>query len=116
MNNKKRLKALVLSMGLGVAMLTATSVQAQVINLLDEYYDELDQANQGALLKGRGSSDYNNNLSLHNFGVDQDSLTLQNFGEAPLGSGWFVFVGAGFSYAALKSRKKHNTKKKQNQK
>ena len=54
--HNKKLKTLVLSMGLGVAMLTATSAQAQVINLLDEYYDELDEATQCSLLRqGRGS-------------------------------------------------------------
>lgn len=32
MNNSKKLKAIVLSMGLGVAMLTSTSVQAQMVD------------------------------------------------------------------------------------
>ena len=112
MKTNKKLKAVVLSMGLGVAMLTATSAQAQVINLLDEYYDELDEANHGALLRDGSSSNYNNNLSLQNFGGGEDGLTLQNFGEAPLGSGWLILMASGAGYAALKSRKKQNTRKK----
>ena len=112
MKNYRKLKALMLSMGLGVAMLTTTSAQAQVINLLDEYYNELDEANHGALLRSGRSSDYNNDLSLQNFGGGESGLTLQNFGEAPLGSGWLVLMGAGLGYAAMKSRKKQNTRKK----
>jgi len=37
MNNSKKLKAIVLSMGLGVAMLASTSVQAQLIDQRGEH-------------------------------------------------------------------------------
>lgn len=36
MNNSKKLKAIVLSMGLGVAMLASTSVQVQLIDQREE--------------------------------------------------------------------------------
>ncbi len=53
-------------------------------------------------------------LSLQNFGEDDDDLTLQAFGEnAPLGSGLLVMLASGVGYAALKSRKKQTSKTKQ---
>ena len=41
-NNNKKLKAIVLSLGLGAAMLTAPSVKAQGVfgDMLDNYYSE----------------------------------------------------------------------------
>ena len=112
--NNKKMKAIVLSLGLGAAMLTAPSVQAQGVfgDMLDNYYEEQDQGSRGALLKGGRSSDYNNDLSLQNFGGGEDGLTLQNFGEAPLGSGWLILMASCAGYAAMKSRKKQNTRKK----
>ena len=90
----KKLKALVLSLGLGVAMLTATSAQAQMINLLDEYYDELDQQ----------SSD--NAPLLHRDAVDATitgGIQNDNF-QSPLGSGLVILLGAGLGYVALKKK------------
>jgi len=93
----KKLKALVLSLGLGVAMLTATSAQAQMINLLDEYYDELDQQ----------SSD--NAPLLHRDGAVDATITggiqNDNFLEvSPLGSGIAILLVAGLGYVALKKK------------
>ena len=98
MNNYKKLKALVLSMGLGVAMLMTTSVQAQVINLLDEYYDELDQKNSqnaGPLLRGDYSISGNTEEGISNYGIGE---------TVPMGSGLVILLGAGLGYVALKKK------------
>ena len=96
--HNKKLKALVLSMGLGVAMLTTTSAQAQVINLLDEYYDELDQKNSqndGPLLRGNYSISSNTEEGISNSGIGE---------TVPMGSGIVILLGAGLGYVALKKK------------
>ena len=98
MKINKKLKALALSMGLGVAMLTATSAQAQVINLLDEYYDELDQKNSqnaGPLLRGDYSISGNTEEGISNYGIGE---------TVPMGSGLVILLGAGLGYIALKKK------------
>ena len=97
MKKSKKLKAVVLSMGLGVAMLTATSAQAQVINLLDEYYNELDQqSSDNAPLLQRGTTyTINDNTG--------DGIQNDGFG-APIGSGLAILIGAGLGYVALKKK------------
>ena len=92
-----KLKALVLSIGLGVAMLTATSAQAQMINLLDEYYDELDQqSSDNAPLLQRNNT-INDNIT--------GGITNGSFGvEVPLGSSLVILLGAGLGYVALKKK------------
>lgn len=95
--NTKKLKAIVLSLGLGVAMFTTISVQAQMINLLDEYYEELDQNNnQQGVLNMRG-----------NLSVESNNFTIADFVEptsTPLGSGIVILIGAGLGYVALKKK------------
>ena len=85
-----------LSIGLGVAMLTATSAQAQMINLLDEYYNELDQqsSDNAPLLQRSGADDVN----------ITSGITNDPFVEAPLGSGLVILIGAGLGYVALKKK------------
>ena len=98
MKINKKLKALALSRGLGVAMLTATSAQAQVINLLDEYYDELDQKNSqnaGPLLRGDYSISGNTEEGISNYGIGE---------TVPMGSGLVILLGAGLGYIALKKK------------
>jgi len=94
----KKLKALVLSIGLGVAMLTVTSAQAQMINLLDEYYDELDQqSSDNASLLQRGNTTF----------IDDAECGIQigNFEEVvPLGGGIAILLVAGLGYVALKKK------------
>ena len=92
-----KLKALVLSIGLGVAMLTANSAQAQMINLLDEYYDELDQqSSDNAPLLQRNNT-INDNIT--------GGITNGSFGvEVPLGSSLVILLGAGLGYVALKKK------------
>ena len=77
-------------------MLTTTSAQAQVINLLDEYYDELDQQsskNAGSLLRSGSPVTIN----------DNGGITNNDF-EAPIGSGIVILLGAGLGYVALKKK------------
>ena len=97
--NRRNLKAIVLSLGLGVAMLSSNPAQAQLINLLDEYYDEMDAKNSpssGSLLRGAGDSGT----------VSGEGLTVntQDFGQVPLGSGIAILIGAGLGYVALKKK------------
>ena len=96
--NNKNLKALVLSLGLGAAMLSSTSVQAQGVfgDMLDNYYAEKEaqsSQNSGALLRGAGSDRTGESYS----------FTNEEFG-APLGSGIVILLGAGLGYVALKKK------------
>ena len=94
----EKLKAIVLSLGLGVAVLSSTSVQAQGVfgDMLDNYYAEKEaQSSQGggALLRGsetRSGEGY--------------SITNSGIGEVPLGSGLVILLGAGLGYVALKKK------------
>ncbi len=96
--NNKKLKAIVLSLGLGAAMLTAPSVKAQGVfgDMLDNYYAEKEQSSQGggALLRGSTRETPNVSGEFGNFGV----------GEAPLGSGVVIMLLAGAGYVALKKK------------
>ena len=79
-------------------MLMTTSVQAQVINLLDEYYDELDQKNSqnaGPLLRGDYSISGNTEEGISNYGIGE---------TVPMGSGLVILLGAGLGYVALKKK------------
>ncbi len=97
--NNKNLKALVLSLGLGAAMLSSTSVQAQGVfgDMLDNYYAEKEaQSSQGggALLRGNGDrTEVSTGGSFYN----------EEFG-APLGSGVLFLLAAGIGYATLKKK------------
>ena len=108
---KRKLKALALSLGLGAAMLSVPTVQAQGVfgNMLDNYYEELDQTNRGALLRQGSGSGYN--VSTEQFGNGTSgayNIGTEIFGQdAPLGSGLFIMAAAGAAYA-LKKRKKNN--------
>lgn len=105
---KRNLKAFVLSLGLGTAMLFVPSVHAQGVfgNLLDNYYEERDEANRGALLRQGSGSGYN--VSIEQFGSNTNGgyqIGIEQFGQdAPLGSGLFIMAAAGAAYA-LKKRK-----------
>jgi len=105
---KKKLKTVVLSLALAGMMWPANAFAQQERGGLLGGYEEPTE-NLGLFGRGGGLFD---GLSLQNFGEDEDDLTLQNFGEAPLGSGWLILMASGAGYAALKSRKKQNTKKK----
>ena len=105
---KKKLKTVVLSLALAGMMWPANAF-AQQGGMLG-HGKTTETQNQSFFGRGGGSSD---GLSLQNFGEYDDDLTLQNFGqEVPLGSGWLILMASGAGYAALKSRKKQNTRKK----
>jgi len=120
MKNKTRMKTIVFSLGLAMAILPATSVQAQGIlgDLLDEYYAEKDQqSNYSGGVMGRGTGTVGVELTGQGFGATNGDITGQTFGEnTPLGSGLFVLLAAGAGYASMKSRKKQNKQNKQNRK
>jgi len=98
--NNKNLKALVLSLGLGAAMLSSTSVQAQGVfgDMLDNYYAEKEaqsSQNSGALLRGAGSDRTGESYSITNYGIGE---------TVPMGSGLVILLGAGLGYVALKKK------------
>ena len=116
MKTTKKLKTIALSMGLGVVMLTSTSVQAQALNLLDEYYEELDQGNGRSVLMRDGGSGSSFSISTGQFGGNGGQaggdygIIIGTMGqdppeEAPLGSGLFIMAAAGAAYAFSKKRK-----------
>ena len=130
MKTTKKLKTIALSMGLGVVMLTSTSVQAQALNLLDEYYEELEQQSiqrdKNTMAVGRNllrtsparSAELVEgfNINVEGFGGDNGgsgggySIGTEEFG-APLGSGLFIMAAAGAAYAFSKKRKKQEVRR-----
>ena len=99
MKTKKiKLKAIVLSLGLAAGMMLPASASAQGVfgDMLDNYYAEKEQTTQsgGALLSGNGDR-------RGGMGID---VNTQDFGQAPLGSGIAILIGAGLGYVALKKK------------
>lgn len=98
-------------MGLGTALFFASSVQAQGVlgDLLDNYYEEQDQTNRGALLRQGSGSGYS--IAIEQFGSGTAggyNIGFEQFGNgAPLGSGLFIMAAAGAAYT-IKKRKKNN--------
>ena len=94
MNNKK-LKAIVLSLGLAAMMAPATTLNAQINRgLLQNPYKSQDDSRRGALNQNRD-------------GGESEGFTLggaETENPAPLGSGIFVLVAACAGYAALKKK------------
>jgi hypothetical protein len=94
MNNSKKLKAIVLSMGLGVAMLASTSVQAQLIDQRGERPNGLFQGNSqnDGLMRCGGNRSVGSTLNNESFG-------------APIGGGIGILLAAGMGYAFIQSKK-----------
>ncbi len=94
MNNNKKLKAIVLSMGLGVAMLTSTSVQAQMVDQRGGRPNGLFQENcqNDGLMQRGGNRSVGSTLSNESFG-------------APIGGGIGILLAAGMGYALIQSKK-----------
>jgi len=121
MKTTKKLKTIALSLGLGVVMLTSTSVQAQALNLLDEYYEELEQqsiqrdkhtmAVGRDLLRASSATVGGFNINVEGFGGENGggqggyNIGTEQFSDAPLGSGLFIMAAAGAAYAFSKKRK-----------
>ena len=102
---KQNLKALVLSLGLGTAMLCAPSVQAQGVfgDLLDNYYDE-QEASRGGLLSGGNRGGEGSTLGNESFGAVGSDIGNEPFG-LPIGSGIGILLAAGMAYAFIQSKK-----------
>ena len=91
MNNSKKLKAIVLSMGLGVAMLASTPVQAQLIDQRDNGLLHGNSQNDGLMQRG-GNRSVGSTLNNESFG-------------APIGGGIGILLAAGMGYALIQSKK-----------
>lgn len=99
MKTTKKLKTIALSLGLAAAMLPVANVSAQGVfgDMLDNYYSEKESGSgNGPLLRSGGESGT----------VSGEGLTVytQDFGQAPLGSGIAILIGAGLGYVALKKK------------
>ncbi len=121
MKNKK-LKAIALSMGLGVTMLTATPAQAQMIELFgerlfglfnDNYYNEEPEYDEGlfnesnhnrGLMNRGGIRGGGSNLGNETFGEAGSEIENEPFG-APIGGGTGILIAAGLGYAFIQSKK-----------
>jgi hypothetical protein len=102
--NNKKLKTLVLSLGLGTAMLLSTAVQAQGVfgDMLDNYYAEKEaQSSQGggALLRGAGDAGDAGDADITS-GIQNDNFEV----VSPLGGGIAILLVAGLGYVALKKK------------
>ena len=93
MKKTKSLKALVLSLGLAALMVPAT-LNAQINRgLLENPYKDNSGKNHGMMNSQGDRRD--------GMGID---VNTQDFGQAPLGSGIAILIGAGLGYVALKKK------------
>ena len=93
MSKSKTLKAIVLSLGLAALMAPAT-MNAQINRgLLENPYKDNSNKNHG-MMNQRGDRQ-------GGMGID---VNTQDFGQAPLGSGIAILIGAGLGYVALKKK------------
>ena len=95
MKTTKKLKTITLSLGLAALMFQAVTVDAQVINrgLLQNPYKDNSNKNHG-MMNQQGDR-------RGGMGID---VNTQDFGQAPLGSGIAILIGAGLGYVALKKK------------
>lgn len=103
MNNSKKMKAIVLSMGLGVAMLASTSVQAQLIDQRGNGLFYENSQNDGLMQRGGNRTD-GSTLGNEAFGAAGSQINNEPFG-APLGGGIGILLAAGMGYAFIQSKK-----------
>ena len=103
MNNSKKMKAIVLSMGLGVAMLESTSVQAQLIDQRGNGLFQENSQNDGLMQRGGNRTD-GSTLGNEAFGAAGSQINNEPFG-APLGGGIGILLAAGMGYAFIQSKK-----------
>lgn len=114
--NSKKLKAIVFSMGLGAAMLTASPAQAQLIDQSGRHSDGSSlNDNYGLML--RGSSRDGGSIFGHEafgaagieagneaFGAAGSTVNNEPFGT-PVGGGIGILLAAGAGYALIQSKK-----------
>ncbi len=106
MNNSKKLKALVLSLGLAALMAPAT-MNAQINRGLLEnpYKDNSSKKQKHGMMNYRG--DYrsgSSTLGNEAFGAVGSQIDNEPFG-APLGGGIGILLAAGAGYALIQSKK-----------
>jgi len=97
--NKKTLKTLVFSLALASMTLTANYLNAQ------------NDDSRGMLGRGPSSESsahgartlFHKNADRGNVGIN-GGITNNDFGDAPLGSGIAILIGAGLGYVALKKK------------
>ena len=97
------MKAIVLSMGLGVAMLASTSVQAQLIDQQGNGLFHENSQNDGLMQRGGNRTD-GSTLGNEAFGTAGSQINNEPFG-APLGGGIGILLAAGMGYAFIQSKK-----------
>ena len=120
MTKNKKLKTIVLSMGLGVAMFVSTPVQAQMVAQRgnDLFYGN--SQNEGLMQRGNGLFSGNSQneglmqrggnrsigmtLGNEGFGAAGSQINNESFG-APLGGGIGILLAAGMGYAFIQSKK-----------
>ncbi|MBR7023691.1 MAG: hypothetical protein IKI09_09535 [Bacteroidales bacterium] len=93
MTKKNSLKALALSLGLAALMAPATPLNAQ--------------SRPGGLFGSDPQTNDNSPKGLMNqnrSGGMEIDVNTQDFGQAPLGSGIAILIGAGLGYVALKKK------------
>lgn len=122
MNNSKKLKAIVLSMGLGVATLASTPVQAQMVDQWGNGLFQWNSLNYGLMQSDNGlfygnSQNYGlmqrggirsggSTLFNESFGAAGSQISNEAFGDtAPLGGGIGILLVAGMGYAFIQSKK-----------
>ena len=94
MKKTTSLKAIALSLGLAAMMVPAT-LNAQINHgLLQNPYKSQDDHRQGGMLRQGEPVEIS----------DNGGITNQGIGEAPLGSGLVILLGAGLGYVALKKK------------
>lgn len=104
--NRKKLKSIVFLMVLVAAMLTATSVQAQLIDQRGRYPDGLfpRSSHEDGLMQRGGNRDGGSTVSNEAFGAAGSVINNEPFG-APIGGGLVVLLAAGAGYALIQSKK-----------
>ena len=111
-DNNRKLKVLVLSVGLVLGTTMPKMAQAQFGGGMLGYGRDAEQQSRDNLLRN-GIYQGGYNIGTEIFGSDTDgglNIYTQQFGdEAPLGGGWLVLTMAGTAYAF---KKRKNNKKK----
>lgn len=116
--NRKKLKAFVLSMGLGAAMLTAPPVQAQLIGQRGDSPAGLfpENSQKEGLMQRGGLRSGGSTLGNESFGAAGSTVGNEAFGAngsiinnepfgAPIGGGLGILLAAGAGYALIQSKK-----------
>ncbi len=109
-NNKMTLKVFVLSMGMGAAMLTASSSQAQMIEQRGGHRNDMFKENgQNGLMQRGGNRSDGSTVGNEAFGATGSEINNEPFG-VPIGGGIGFLLAAGAGYALIQSKKTNRSK------